>query len=179
MNGQTRTPDIWQVLAGEITLEDLNQWRQRQEELEAMQTQQTPPGMGLVQLQNFLSQLPQDERRSYRGTPGAGLTRILGGMGAGGTGGTGGGLGVIAGLCWVAAAIYGRSSPEFICAWLWLNYGWQGRIAEVVRRLYRSVGPRLASHVTRHAWLRSALRPLFDMAVRRGAAFLARRAPWL
>ncbi len=180
MNGQTRTPDIWQVLAGELTLEDLDLWQQRQKELEAMRSQQTPLAVDLVQLRDLVPELLPDEQRSRQGAPGAALMGILGGKGLGVLGrfGSAGGAGAgIPGFCWVAAAIYGDRSPEFVCAWLWLNHGWQGRIAEMVRSVYGYLGPRLAPHIARHRWLRWALRPLFDVAVRRGAAVLLRSGP--
>ncbi len=83
------------------------------------------------------------------------------------------GLGpMMGGGCWIAAAIYGRQSIEFPLAWYWINVGWQGRLAGLVRRLYYRVGPRVAGWVRRWPLLGRLLRPLFNRAVWRGAAAL-------
>jgi hypothetical protein len=78
-------------------------------------------------------------------------------------------MGALAGaaLCWVAAAIYGDDSREFVLARRWIRDEWQGPVADVVRRLYVIVGPHAAPYVRRWPWLRSLLKPLFDVAVRK------------
>lgn len=70
-------------------------------------------------------------------------------------------------VCWIAAALYGAGTPEFLDAREWIMERWTGRLANLVRRFYLRFGERLAPQVAAHAWLRAVLKPLFDLAVRR------------
>lgn len=70
-----------------------------------------------------------------------------------------------AGGCWVAHAIYGPGI-EWLLARHYIFEVWQGRMANATRAVYQRVGPRLA----RHRRLCLMLKPLFDVAVRRGRA---------
>ena len=86
--------------------------------------------------------------------------------------GMGSTIGSIAGIaamayCWVAKAIYGETEEFYRARW-WIGHMWQGRIGDGTRWLYRQVGPGLAIYVRRHRALRLLLKPLFDIAVRRG-----------
>lgn len=76
--------------------------------------------------------------------------------------------------CWVAAALYGAESREFVLARFWIMEAWQGPIAWIVRRLYLRFGPALARQVERSQRLRNLLLPLFDRAVARGREELLR-----
>lgn len=95
---------------------------------------------------------------------GIGTTFATGGANKlfGGFGGSGGGP------CWVAAAIYGDESPEFLAARRFVVERWQGRIANAVRWLYLRIGPWLGQKTRQHSTLRRLFRPLFDIAVRKG-----------
>jgi hypothetical protein len=80
-------------------------------------------------------------------------------------------VGSIAGmvaLCWVAEAIYGKDSEEFIAARHWIRDAWKGPLADKVRSTYLKIGPWLAGEVRKSAPLREALKPLFDLAVFKG-----------
>jgi hypothetical protein len=70
--------------------------------------------------------------------------------------------------CWVAKAIYGAETEEFLAARHWIMVAWKGRIADAVRWLYRRYGERLAVQAQKRPWLRRALRPIFNIAVRKG-----------
>jgi hypothetical protein len=85
-------------------------------------------------------------------------------------GGLAGGIGALA--CWIAASIYGFGTPEFFAARHWIMEEWQGSMADAVRWVYRAIGPWLAPKVRQHRWLRAVLKPLFDIAVRRGQGVL-------
>lgn len=74
--------------------------------------------------------------------------------------------------CWIAAAIYGENTPQFYLARYWIMFAWKGKAANVVRWLYFLVGPSLAPLVKRSSWLKSTLKPIFDVAVRRSLAYL-------
>ena len=71
-------------------------------------------------------------------------------------------------LCWVADALYGEGSDEAEAARYWVTIGWQGRLANSFRWLYRRVGPQTAVLVKRHRLLRAVVKPLFNSFVRRG-----------
>ncbi len=75
------------------------------------------------------------------------------------TSGTGAGI-----ACWIAARLYGRTSLNFYLARYWLMQVWQGRLANLTRRLYVRYGERL-SH---HPWAVKLLKPFFDRAVTQG-----------
>lgn len=79
------------------------------------------------------------------------------------------GAGAFAAMCWVAAAIYGDGSPEFWAARRYIVYQWKGRTADIVRALYLRFGERVAKVVRKSRTLKFMLKPLFDVAVRRGA----------
>ncbi len=106
------------------------------------------------------------------GALGMGTAFATGGMSKAGGGGGGGGGGFFPPFasfgCWVAAAIYGDASPEFLAARRFVFERWQGWLADASRWLYLRIGPWLGQKVRKHALLRRALRPLFDIAVRRG-----------
>lgn len=65
--------------------------------------------------------------------------------------------------CWVALAIYGPSR-EFVLARYWIVEAWQGCVADITRLIYRKVG----RHVAKSKMLCRLLKPLFDIAVKRG-----------
>lgn len=67
------------------------------------------------------------------------------------------------GGCWVAFAIYGPGC-KWALARFYIFSVWQGRTADIVRVAYRAIGPRLA----RSRRLCRMLKPLFDLAVKRG-----------
>lgn len=99
-----------------------------------------------------------------------GFWGAVGGVLGGAAQGFGEGFGTALGgtVCWVAEAIYGPGSPEFWAAWRFINERWTGRAADYVRAVYRRYGQRLAYYVRRSRVLRAVLKPLFDVAVRRG-----------
>lgn len=66
-------------------------------------------------------------------------------------------------VCWVAAALYGWYTPEWYAARRTIM-GMRGPHGRLVRWAYLRYGERLA----RHRWACEVLRPLFDLAVRRG-----------
>lgn len=146
---------------------------------------------GLANFQNQLRQQAMQNRLSFgaAGSPTAGLQNQMFGQRlsqagqsyAGSSYGTqwnagidlnkilGAALGAAAGGgCWIAAAIYGDGTPAFYRARNFIMHKWTGLVADATRYVYRVVGPWLAPRVRRHAWLRRALKPLFDAAVRRG-----------
>ena len=69
--------------------------------------------------------------------------------------------------CWIAAAIYGENTREFLLARWWIYGQWRGPLADFTRCVYSLVGPHVAPYVKRWPWLRALLKPLFDIAVRR------------
>jgi hypothetical protein len=78
-------------------------------------------------------------------------------------------IGSIAGIaalafCWVAKAIYGDGTDEFLAARHWIMFAWKGRTANAVRWLYKRYGQRVATR----PWACRMLKPLFDVAVRKG-----------
>jgi hypothetical protein len=74
--------------------------------------------------------------------------------------------------CWVAAALYGAGTPAHRLARYWIMVAWRGPTADVVRALYRQIGPALARAITRWPALGRVIRPWFDRAVARGVAAL-------
>ena len=70
--------------------------------------------------------------------------------------------------CWIAEAIYGKYDTRTALARAWLNGpfcdGWLGR---ATMWLYGKIGRKVAAIVGHSPWLQSALKPLFDIAVRR------------
>ncbi|MAF80101.1 hypothetical protein CL629_03425 [bacterium] len=86
-------------------------------------------------------------------------------------GSTLGGIASIGSLftCWVAAAIYGRGTMEFLKARHWITLGWQGRIADGFRYLYLRYGQRFAKVVEKNKFVRMLVKPFFDRAVVLGA----------
>ncbi len=66
------------------------------------------------------------------------------------------------GQCWIALALYGPSD-DFLSAYTFVNYGWDGPVARVAKAVYGLVGRVVAK--TPLKWL---FKPLFDVAVRRG-----------
>ena len=75
--------------------------------------------------------------------------------------------------CWIAAALYGLDTYEFFAARRFIFDCWQGPIATTTRWLYLKFGPRVGAAIAQKtlfgnlaAWV---LRPLFDIAVRKGA----------
>ena len=82
---------------------------------------------------------------------GKGMLKQYGGMAMGG-------------FCWIAAAIYGDGTPEFIAARRWIFYEWTGPVAACVRFGYRHFGQQIA----KSPWLCGKLKPLFDIAVQKG-----------
>lgn len=73
--------------------------------------------------------------------------------------------------CWIAGRLYGWYTPEWIAARYYIYFVWQGRVARLARRAYLRWGERVARS-TVACWL---LRPLFDVAVRRGLEALRGR----
>ena len=65
------------------------------------------------------------------------------------------------GLCWIAARLYGQEDFQYARAWI--LECWEGRMADLARWAYRRWGQQVARR--RSAVL---LKPLFDLAVRRG-----------
>ena len=80
-------------------------------------------------------------------------------------------VGSMAMACWVAARLYGWYTPEWYAARFFLFTAWQGPVAQCVRWAYLRWGQRLAAHPRACEWLR----PLFDVAVRRGQEALRAR----
>jgi hypothetical protein len=76
--------------------------------------------------------------------------------------------------CWIAAELYGAGSPEFHLARYWIFGVWRGPVARVVQRLYLQYGQTVAAAMRQTPWLRRLVRPLFDLAVAKGAATLRR-----
>ncbi len=76
-------------------------------------------------------------------------------------------IGSIAGAaagCWIAARLYGWGSREFQAARYFIFVMWQGRMARLCQHVYLRYGERLAAH----PWLCRLLKPLFNVAVKRG-----------
>jgi hypothetical protein len=71
--------------------------------------------------------------------------------------------GIAKGACWVAAALYGRGTPEWYAARRYMG----ARLGRVVA--YRLLGPLVAAGARRSGRIRAALRPYFDRAVWEGA----------
>ena len=69
-----------------------------------------------------------------------------------------------AAACWIAARLYGRGSLNFYLARYWIMQVWQGRLADLTRRLYVRYG----EHLSRHPWLVRCLKPCFDYAASQG-----------
>ncbi|HEX7162139.1 MAG TPA: hypothetical protein VF223_13000 [Trebonia sp.] len=78
-------------------------------------------------------------------------------------------------LCWVARAIYGEDDPRWRYARHFIFNIWSGPVARMVQRLYCRYGRQVAPYVKRSRVLKALLRPLFDIAVRKGQA--AQRNP--
>lgn len=76
-----------------------------------------------------------------------------------------------AGACWIAEAIYGANAPETSVIRWWLNTRFVKQpMGRVVMTLYSRYGRWIAQYARRWAWLRRILRPVFDVALRRGLA---------
>lgn len=75
---------------------------------------------------------------------------------------------VSAGYCWIAAAIYGEGTEEFKAARRFIFARWDGLLARLGRRAYRKYGQQVAWAVKHIPGVRALLKPLFDIAVRRG-----------
>jgi len=75
-------------------------------------------------------------------------------------------IGKAAIACWIAHAIYGETT-EFLRAYEWINFGWKGRAADLTRSVYRLIGPTLS----KYPLLCRPLKPLFDIAVRKGGEY--------
>ncbi len=72
------------------------------------------------------------------------------------------------GGCWIAEAIYGIEDPRTALSRAWLNGPFlQTSIGPAVMWLYLRIGRAVASVVRKSGILRSILKPLFDVAVRR------------
>ena len=103
---------------------------------------------------------------------GGGIGSLLGGIAGTAlgayTGGLGFGLGSKKG-CWIARAIYGDTSTEWVLARHYIFNKWQGAIANIVRSLYSKYGERVAEIVKTNKLLKAILKPLFDRAVYNGA----------
>ena len=73
----------------------------------------------------------------------------------------------MAGACWIARRLYGNTSSFALARW-WIFVGWRGVVADAARWAYLRYGERISR------WPGvGLLRPLFDVAVRRGAQALA------
>lgn len=81
------------------------------------------------------------------------------------TGGLSGALEQVGKGCWIAAKIYGYNTPQFHAARNYILFQWRGKLSKVVFKLYLKYGKILAQY----NWI-IVLKPLFDIAVRRGNA---------
>lgn len=84
-------------------------------------------------------------------------------------------IGLVA-MCWVADAVYGPETDDALAARHYVTRVWKGPLANATRWIYRKVGPKVAKQVSKRRWLKSALKPLFDVAARRGRQDLLERA---
>jgi hypothetical protein len=98
---------------------------------------------------------------------------LAGTVGGAYLGGFGGGAGLAAGTafgkCWIARAIYGETSNEWVLARHWIFDKWSGKIANIVQSLYVKYGEGFAEIVKGNNTLKAILKPLFDVAVTNGA----------
>lgn len=76
--------------------------------------------------------------------------------------------------CWIAAELYGKGSLKYHLARYWIFAAWQGPLARWVQWQYLRHGPQVARALRRWPWLRPLIKPLFDLAVAKGAAALRR-----
>lgn len=111
----------------------------------------------LLNAANSLAQLSQGTAISGIGGGKPGLLETLGPI-------IGAGMGIAA--CWIAAALYGRHSFNFILARSWIMNHWSGRLADIVRKFYIKYGERIADLVSRYSFFDRMARPLFDKAIR-------------
>ncbi len=77
-------------------------------------------------------------------------------------------LPLLAGLCWVAEAIFGPNHPKVFAARRFISVMWKGRLANFTRKQYWKHGFAFSKCVKRSWWLRLILRPLFDIAAWKG-----------
>jgi hypothetical protein len=71
--------------------------------------------------------------------------------------------------CWIAEVLYGVDASRTLLVRAWLNEAYDNRLmwARIIMPMYRRYGIRVAQCMRSNVWLESALRPLFDSAVRR------------
>ncbi len=73
--------------------------------------------------------------------------------------------------CWIAEAVYGIDDPRTFMVRAWLTGPFMAtRFGSVVMGLYRRFGQRIAAIARRSRMLRAALKPLFDIALRKAIA---------
>jgi len=106
-------------------------------------------------------------------TPDLGLFQAGGQIGAASAPAIAKALGNLFGpTCWIALVLYGGGSREFDAAYYWVNFGWQGKIANACRWLYRRCGLATALWLEWHPQVaRYVFKPIFDIAVRKGKPY--------
>lgn len=123
-------------------------------------------------LMNYMSQIantyPQMYQPSYQpsifGQMAGGLGGLMGGIGAMGSGGIFG--------CWIAEAIYGVDDIRTHLVRSWLNGAFKRSLMGVlIMKVYLLLGRRVASLVKKHALLKRALRPVFNLALRKAIGY--------